>query len=160
MMVEGLEELKKEYEKLKKKYNLPDFKGLNEDFDIEKCSEKETDFVLREIRKTIMDKAIAYLRFIEMLINPANAPMFFMALAKSFSIEDRKLLEKIYGKIGEFELDVIEIDNYYSEKDEAEFIKKIHKEWQKIKQDMKKIIEALRRNWNSKSGKKDKGYLG
>lgn len=159
-MGEDLDNLKKQYEVLKKKYSLPSFQNLNEDFDIEKTAEKETELVLREIRKIVMDKAIAYLRFIEMLINPSNAPMFFMALTKSFTIEDRKVMEKIYSKLGEFELDVIEIDNEYSEKNEAEFISKTYKEWQKIKQDMKKIIEALRRGWRSKSNKKTKNYLG
>ena len=159
-MERRLDDLKKDFSIYEKKYNLPSFEKLNEDFDIEKAAEKETDFLLREVRKIIMDKAIAYLRFIEMLINPSNAPMFFLGLIKSFTQEDKKILEKMYSKLGEFEINVIEIDNVYSEKDEAEFIINIYKEWQKMKEDMKKIIEALRRSWNSKSNKKEKGYLG
>ena len=38
-----LNEVKKNYEKFQKKYNLPSFKNLNEDFQIEKIAENETD---------------------------------------------------------------------------------------------------------------------
>ena len=78
----SLEELKKDYLILQKKYKMPSFKELNEEFDIEKAAEHETDCLIREIRKAIMDKVIAYLRFVEMLLNPSNAPMFFFALVK------------------------------------------------------------------------------
>jgi len=68
----ALEELKEDYEKFKKIYKLPEFRQLNEDFDIEKVAQNETDFVLREVRRHMMDKIIAYLRFIEMLLNPSD----------------------------------------------------------------------------------------
>ena len=155
-----LEDLKKEYLKLQKKYNLPEFDKLNRDFEIEKATERETDFLIREIRKIIIDKAIAYLRFSEMLLNPTNAPLFFLTLVKGLTPQDKKILEKIYEKLGAFEIDVIELDIEYNEKDEADFIKKISKEWKSVGEDMKKIVEGLRRNWTQKSSKSDKGYLG
>jgi len=156
----SLEELKNNYEILRKKYALPEFKQLNEEFDIEKVAENETECLLREIRKAIMDKAIAYLRFIEMLLNPTNAPLFFLALIKGLSVDDRKILEKLYDKIGHFEIDVIELDCQYSEEDEAGFIKKATKEWKIISDNMIKLVEVLRRNWNQKSKKDERGYCG
>jgi len=160
MAESSLEELKKDFEVLKKKYNLPEFQKLNEDFDIEKVAENETDFLLREIRKSIMDKAIAYLRFIEMLLNPSSAPLFILSVVKGTTTNDKKILERIYEKLGEFEIDVIELDCKYNEKDEAEFIKKISKEWKTISSDMAKFVEILRRNWRQKSRKDDRGYCG
>ena len=85
----SLEDLKKDYEKLKSKYALPSFKELNEEFDIEKAAEQETECLIREVRKLIMEKVIAYLRFIEMLLNPSNAPMFFFALVKGLTSVDK-----------------------------------------------------------------------
>ncbi len=156
----SLEELKKDYLVLQKKYNLPSFKELNEEFDIEKAAEHETDCLIREIRKAIMDKVIAYLRFVEMLINPTSAPMFFFALVKCLTPPDKKALENIYGKLGSFEIDVIELDCHYVEKKEAEFVKKMYDKWQEIEKEMLGIVETLRANWNQKLGKNEKGYLG
>lgn len=160
MKESDLKELKKDYLVLQKKYSLPAFQQLNEEFDIEKVAEHETDCLLREIRKAIMDKAIAYLRFIEMLLNPTNAPMFFFALVKGLTAQDKRSLERIYEKLGSFEIDVIELDCRYNEKDEAEFIKKIAVEWKDIGNEMIKLVEILRRNWSQKSGKSNRGYFG
>lgn len=159
-MENNLNELKKDYAKLQKKYALPTFRELNEEFDIEKAAEHETDCLIREIRKTIMDKVIAYLRFIEMLLNPSNAPIFFFALVKGLSSQDKRILEELYEKLGRFEIDVIELDCKYNEKDEAEFIKRIAIEWQNISQEMIKMVEVLRRNWNQKSRQNERKYCG
>lgn len=57
--------LKKQYEPLRKKYKLPSFDELNKEFEIEKIQEKETDFILREIRKGMGEKVGAFLRFLK-----------------------------------------------------------------------------------------------
>lgn len=159
-MGEKLDGLKKEYKKLQEKYKLPSYQQLNEEFDIEKVQEQETDTLLREIRKVIMDKAIAYLRFVELLLNPSNAPMFFFALLKGLESADKKTLEDIYTRLGRLEIEVIDVDNDYSEKAEAEFIIHILKEWQGIKEDMRRVSKALKSGWEKKSEKKEKSYLG
>lgn len=156
----SLDELKNDYLVLQKKYKLPKFQELNEEFDIEKVAEHETDFLVREVRKAIMDKVIAYLRFTEMLLNPSNAPMFFFALVKGLTSQDKRTLERLYEKLGSFEIDVIELDCKYGEKDEAEFINKVVKEWKEIASEMLKLAETLRRNWNQKSKKGERGYCG
>lgn len=155
-----LDELKKNYEKLKLKYKLPGYVEINEDFDIEKLQENETDTLLREIRKVMMDKVIAYLRFIEGLLNPTNAPLFFFGLLKNLEANEKKLFEETYSKLGKIEIEVIEIDNIYYESKEAEFIIKLFKEWQGVKKDMSKISKILEDGWKKKTGKKDRGYLG
>ena len=152
--------MKKEYEKLREKYKLPEYKILNEEFDVEKVAENETETLLREIRKLIMEKVIAYLRFIELLLNPTNAPMFFFALLKGLEASDKKILDNLYTKLGRIEIEVIDIDNDYSEKNEAEFIKKIFKEWQEVKEEMRTVSKALQQGWDKKSEKKEKSYVG
>lgn len=156
----SIDEFKKEYEKYRVKYKLPNFMELNRDFEIERAYERETDFPLREIRKLMMDKVLGYLRFIELLLNPTNAPLFFFGLVKGMGMDDRKTIEKIYGKLGEFEIDVIELDNDYTDEKEARFIANIYKGWQEIKSDLKGVIGSLRSGWNQKNERKDKGYMG
>jgi hypothetical protein len=159
-MAGKLDLLKKNYFEIAKKYNLPFYKELNEEFDIEKVQELETDTLLREIRKVIMDKVIAYLRFIELLINPANAPMFFFTILKGIDSADKKILEETYTKLGRLEVEVISVDNDYSEKNEAEFIIHVFKEWKEIKENMKQVSKALQNGWDRKREKRDKSYLG
>jgi hypothetical protein len=89
-----LTKLKEAYSKFQAKYSLPSFEQLNEDFQIEKAAELETDFVLREIRRYITDKFFNYLRFIESILTPNNPPMFVFAITKTLGTKDReKLIE-------------------------------------------------------------------
>jgi len=159
-MTGKLEKLKQDYALLAKKYDMPEYKVMNEEFDIEKAAEQETDTLAREIRKIVVDKAIAYLRFIEMLLNPSNAPMFFFTALKGMEPGDRAILEEVYNKLGRIEIGVIGVDNDYSEKTEAEFVKRIFSDWKDIKESMRKISVSLQNGWEKKFERKDKSYLG
>ncbi len=156
----NLEQLKKEYDVLQKKFSLPSFEFLNKDFQIEKASQEETDFVLREIRRYIADKFINYLRFIESFINPSNAPMFVFSVAKTLGNKEKEKLAEIYKKIARIEIELIDLDAEYSEEKEANFIKESSEIWQKIKKEVMQIVEVIKKNWDAKAEENNKGYFG
>ncbi|HEB47054.1 MAG TPA: hypothetical protein ENI22_01130 [Candidatus Pacearchaeota archaeon] len=156
----SLNEVKKNYEKFQIKYNLPSFEKLNEDFQIEKIAENETDYLLREVKKAMADKFYNYLRFTETLLNPVNAPLFVFSIIKSIDAEKKKKLNEIYKKLAKNEIRIIEVDLIYSEKKEAEFIKESYKLWQEIKEELMDIIKNVKGNWDNKLEGKRKGYFG
>ena len=155
-----LNEVKKNYLKFQKKYNLPSFDKLNEDFQIEKIAENETDYLLREVKKAMADKFYNYLRFAETLLNPVNAPVFIFSIIKSIGIEKKKKLNEIYKKLAKNEIRIIEVDLIYSEKKEAEFIKESYQLWQEVKKELLDIIKNVKDNWDNKLEGKRKGYFG
>lgn len=156
----NLEQLKKSYNLLKEKYDLPSFEKLNEDFQIEKVAEYETDFVLREIRENITAKFLNYLRFIESLINPSNGPMFMFAVIKALGAKEKESLTEMYKKIAKIDVDLIELDLEYSEKKEAEAIQKYYDMWQKIRKELIEIVEVIKKNWDAKEENGKGNYLG
>ncbi|MEK6845108.1 MAG: hypothetical protein AABX44_02530 [Nanoarchaeota archaeon] len=154
--------LKDEYLKIQKKYNLPSFNKLNEDFKIEKIAQEETELLVREIRESTGETLENFLRFVEAILNPVNVPMFLFPVIKSLSTEEKNKLSEIYKKLSKLEMEAMKLIDY-SEKKEAEFIKNSYNLWQEIKKDFVKIIEAVEKRLNEKSGKSektDKGYLG
>ena len=155
-----LENLKKDYAKIQKKYNLPSFKEFDEEFHIEKAAEAETDLLITEIRRFMGDKLSNYLRFIEAILNPANAPMFVFSFIKSIGAEEKKKLAEIFKKLAKIEIKLIELDIEFSEKKEVEFIKESYKEWQDMKKELLNIINEVKKNWDTKSEANDKGYFG
>ncbi len=155
-----LENLKKDYKKIQEKFNLPNFIDLNKDFYIEKIAEIETDFLVREIRKFMADRFSNYLRFIEALLNPANAPMFVFSVVKSMGNEEKKQLTEIYKKLAQIEVEIIELDINFIEEKEAEFVKESYRTWQEIKRDVLEIIKIIKKNWNNKSEVNGKQYFG
>jgi hypothetical protein len=156
----NLTKLKETYEKLKLKYNLPLFKDMNENFQIEKITESETEFILREVRKYITDKFFSYLRFLESILTPTNAPMFVFAITKTLGVEEREKLIELYKKIAKVELEVIGLDLIYSEQEEAEAIKKYYELWQGIKNKLLEVVEVIKKNWDNKIEDNGKGYFG
>ena len=155
-----IEKLKEEYEKLSKKYSLPDYKKLNELFDIEEVN-PETDFLLRIIRRKIIEKISNYFRFIEIILNPSMAPLFLHKKLKNIHSEERALLSRIYEQIGNLEAETILLDLEYSEKAEAEFIKKLfHTFNNTIKNDLIKSIKNLINETNGENREIKGSYLG
>jgi len=155
-----LSQLKESYKSFKEKYSLPSFEKLNEDFLIEKVSESETDFILKEIRICITEKFLNYLRFIESIINPTNAPMFVFAITKTIGVKEKEKLVELYKKIAKVEIDMIELDLEYSEKKEAESIIRYYNIWQDIKKELTNIVKSINGNWDAKIEGNNKSYFG
>ena len=156
----ALENLEKDYEIIRKKHNLPDFKKLNEDFSIEKVAEIETDILIREVRRHMGEKFSNYLRFSEAILNPVNVPIFIFSIVKTIKPEDRKKLTSIYKKLSKIEVSSIEREIDFSEKKEAEFIKESFKVWQEIKKEFMEVIGTIKMSWDSKFEINNKSYFG
>ena len=155
-----LNAVKEEYAILMKKHTLPSFDELNTDFSVEKVVETETDFLIREIRKSLGDKMLGYLRFIESLLNPVNAPMFVFSIVKLLDAEEKKKLSEIYTELAKVEIKFIELDIEFNEKKEAEFITESYVLWQKIKKKLLEIIDKVGKKWDDKSEGNNRGYFG
>ena len=155
-----LEKLKKDYEVIRKKHDLPSFEKLNEDFQIEKAAEVETDILIREVRRFIADKLAGYMRFIETLLNPVNAPMFVFSIIKTLGMEEKKKASEIYKKLTKNEIKLIRLDTEFSEEKEDEFIKSSYELWQEIKIVFLSILDKIDENLDTKIEEKNKGYFG
>ncbi|MDP3881908.1 MAG: hypothetical protein Q8Q31_03460 [Nanoarchaeota archaeon] len=154
-----LKELKKEYSELEKKYKLPSFDKINEDFEIEKIN-AESDFLLRIIRKLMMDKIVGFLNFFERVTsNPASLPKVYYQFIKAIDVEDKKEADKIYSMLGDLSLIAFEREIEVSEKGEAELIKKIYSEWNASKVSLMKLAKKMR-STESNVSKKEKSYFG
>ncbi len=156
----NLVKLKEEYEKLKQKYSLPEFKFMNENFEIEQICVEDTELLLKRIRKQTMDKISSGIRGLEMFLNPQNAPVFIFNIIKTFSQPDKEIIDNIYHKFAEFEIQAFGLENKYNEEAEADFVKKVAKEWIDICDDFDRLFKSMRANYKQESKKNEKSYLG
>ena len=155
-----LDKLKEEYKKIQKKFKLPSFEELNKDFYIEKIEIDETDYLVREIKKSIGDKYFNYLRFIENILNPTSGSMFVLSMVKSISPENRSKLVEIYKRMSKAELDFIQRDLEFSEQKDAEYVKEFFNLWQQVKKELLEIVNSVEARWETKTEGKSKGYFG
>ena len=139
-----LDILKKKYDELCGKYDLPTFHTLNQEFSIEKIADIETELLTKEIRRFIADKIFNYLRFVETLLNPANAPLFIFSVIKSVTAEDKKKLNGTYEKLSSLDLELIKLDLDSTEKRDAEFIRHSFESWNEIKRELIPVVSKLK----------------
>lgn len=157
-MENNIAELKKQYSALAQKHSLPRFEKLNEDFEIEKIV-LETEIPLKVIRRIIIEKIGNYMNFFEMILNPVNAPRIYMQFIKSMTTADRDLINKMYESFGEIYLLSLSLEVTYSEKNEAEAIKKILRVWDSSKPNLSKVMEKIT-NPSKEVVKNEKNYFG
>ena len=155
-----LDDLKKQYKELQTKYSLPDFQKLAEDFDIEKTQEKETSFLLREIRRIINEKLSAYMHLFESLVNPASSSIFVFTLLKSTDEKDKELIKEVYKKFSKIQMRMMKLDTIYNQDQEAEFIKNIFTQWQELKKQINDLLEKLDKNFDLNNSSIKRGYFG
>lgn len=156
-------DLKKEYESLRKKHKLPTFSEMDKDFEIYKV-DRESDYLIRSIRKQIMEKIVNSLGFVEMLLSGSNAPRMYYGYLKSMNNEERKKLEKIYRSFAELVVSSLEREIEYNEKEEVALVKKISKSWHAVRNDFKKILAMVREpivsEKKTSSARKERSYFG
>jgi DNA-directed RNA polymerase beta' subunit len=152
-------DLKKAYSEIAKKHSLPDFEEIAEDFDIEKIQDKETSFLIREIRRAINEKIAAYIHLFENLINPTAPPMFIFSILRKMSKEDKEKIRKIYKALSRTQIEVIKLDTIYNEKNEAQFIKETFIIWQELKPVILKLIESFETSFDEDDSEKQDSYF-
>ncbi|MEK6792326.1 MAG: hypothetical protein AABX96_01340 [Nanoarchaeota archaeon] len=146
-------ELKNNYNLLQKKYSLPLFDEMNSAFEIGRIK-KDSGVLLKDIRRIIVDKFAYYLKLIETMINPSQAPPMFMMLLKEVTVEDRKVIDLVFSSFMEVELISYKLDVISSDKDEVEFILKAFGVWNEKRSELIKVLQVLERNWKNASTSK------
>lgn len=154
-----IESLKANYDLLKKKYSLPEFKFLNENFEIENI-DPESEIILKAIRKHVTEKVFYVLRSLETFMNPSNAPMFIFDIIKMLSESEKELIKNLYNRIVVYEVEAFGLEAEYDEKNEAEFIKRVSLDWKDISLDLKKIYSAMKISDTREAKKSEKSYFG
>ena len=85
-----MENIKKEYEELKKKYKLPDLEELDKEFELFYIPDiKEINFPLRFVRRRINDRFAFACNMLQSLLQPNPGSLVNMAEASNFDKEEK-----------------------------------------------------------------------
>jgi len=119
-----LKTLRKDYEKIRQNNKLPTFDELNSDFEIDKI-DRESANLLRTIRKIMMEKIVNSMSFMEMLINPVNAPRMYLPFIRTMSINDKKIIDNLYSTLADLSLDSLSLEIDSSQNDESALVNNV-----------------------------------
>ncbi|PIN81357.1 hypothetical protein COV13_01420 [Candidatus Woesearchaeota archaeon CG10_big_fil_rev_8_21_14_0_10_32_9] len=150
--------MNEKYEELKKKYDLPNFKELDSDFEL--YSIDEDDDLIREILKKIYEKVDSYTKFLEDLLQP-DSRISLMREASTLTPVEQALVTKLHMNGMLITRELLEVNLEYDETIAAKIIKKDYEDWQKMKLELKKIVIKLKESWMKEiKTEQDRGYFG
>ena len=152
-------ETEKQYNELKKKFKLPDFKDIDLEFEISDV--EETNFLLRVIIRRIAERLDFYTTMLEEILQPDTAKLYAMHESRIFEEEDKKKMFEFYRKLMILSRRSVEASLESNEKEEASFINDFMNEWEKIKSELLFYVRRIKDSWNKDADtKEDISYLG
>lgn len=160
MSKDDLFDLEKEYNNLKKKYKLPDFEKLNNEFELSSYKDIDPKFLLRNIRKRIIEKVASIVRFLEEILHPSGQSIVIMNEIKFF---DENKLNGINSLLKRFMLiarQSLVLDTGLNESENADFITAVLKEWPDLKKELRIIAIVLRDSWKEEEKTDTESYFG
>src|SRR3989338_4306685 len=151
--------VKEEYNELLKKYKLPKFDDLNEDFELEFIKKKP--FLLRQIRRRINEKVIFFCRIIEGLLYPTQQHIINVTEMKNLPEEKKKYIEKMYRDLMYLERESLLLDVVPNDKKDAEYINNVFNFWSKMRKQVEDIVRIMQESWKKEDITKEKNnYFG
>jgi hypothetical protein len=152
-------EIKKEYEKLMKKYNLPEFSKIENELEL--SSIEKPFFLIRQIRRRLTEKLIFFAKILDGILYPNSGSLVSMHESKAFSDEEKNRMLDLYKKIMVFERKLAKLDVCPDDKKEAESINLVLNNMGDIKSEIMKIAEKIEFCWKKEDKElKEKIYFG
>jgi len=152
------EKFKEQYLKVQKKYALPSFEQLDQEFDL--GSLEENSLPLRQVRKRISEVLESFVNILENIMHPESS-ISGLYECKILDDQQKELLFSSYRQIMRMLRYSLEIELKSSEEQDAVFIRDTFKLWPQIKKSLLPFIIKLKESWEKESvSQEDLGYLG
>ncbi|HZX12140.1 MAG TPA: hypothetical protein VFE88_01665 [Candidatus Nanoarchaeia archaeon] len=156
-MTEKLD-FKAEYEKYRKKHNLPDFDTLHKEFELGDLEKK--DFPLRVLRRKMRDKLIFFCRILEGILYPTERSPLSSYESSFFNEDARTTLTKMHSAMMIFDRQSMLLDIEGSEDKDVEYILKLWKQWPTFKQDVANVVRTMEESWKTTIKEETEHYFG
>ena len=159
MVIFDMSNIKNEYQKLSKRYSLPLFEKIDNEFEISTIENEK--FLLRQIRRRIIEKLEVIIKLFDELIQPEASSYAQIYEYKAFEEEEKKEVYNLYKKLLAFYREAFVIDIQTDEKKEADFFKRLFDLWLEEKEKIIKIINKIKQSWETESKSDEElGYFG
>lgn len=154
-------DIKAAYAKLAKKYKLPNYEALNQDFEIETLD--DTNFLLRNVRNKIGEKMEFCIKLLTSILQPEQN-ITDLQECKMFSDEQKKKIYLLYKNLMVQMRFTGVLSMASTEKEEASYLATFYAEWSAkngYRDQLRKILQTLKDSWaKGTEAEDDLGYMG
>src|SRR3989344_5359774 len=139
--------IEEEYKKLK--YNLPDFKKLDEEFEVSNIQGLEDKkFLTRFIRRKVNEKVIFFCRIIESILYPQSPNYISIVESRIFTEEEKQEMAEFYKKLMNYEKESLILDVEPDDKQSVKYTNEVFNNWSETKKQMIVITRKMQKSWN------------
>ena len=155
-----MEEIKKEYEILRKKYSLPSFNLLDTEFEIRALEVDKSGILIKAILRVTNNKLNLFMGYLEPVVNGQPQHIHAIIEIKNTTDQDKKDMFEFYKEISVLLHENLAIE-LKSEKEVASQINKILKLWPKLKEKELYFLNILTQAWTkTENSKPQNEYAG
>ena len=151
-------DLKKAYCVLRKKYQLPEFKEIHQEFELQHIEDEE--HLLRSVRRRIHTKILFFVSILESILYPSGQSPSSSYESGFFTSDDKQDLSKVYKKLMILSRKHVRLDVASTEKEDALFIREAHTQWSTYREVLKRVTKDMGSCWEREADKEQEGYLG
>ncbi len=155
-------DLKKIYEEYEKKYKLPKYGLLDNEFELLSVSTfVEINYPLRFIRRRIVDKIDYIMGVLQEILQPDIGSLVSLEESKFFSDEDKTKIVEIIKKLMVFQRRSLILDVEFNLEDDVRFILEVFELWMKIKKEISIVFTDFVVGWKKEiKEEKKEHYIG
>ena len=155
------DDLEKSYQKMQKRYGLPDFSKLDFEFEINsRDTEENTTYFLRYVRRRMNDRLAFFTRLIENILHPPSPSLASTYEDRVLTDEDRQILLEQFKRLMILEREAFMLEATLDEKGDAGYVKTVMKDWPRIKEQLIHVFRKIERAWQSEETINLENYFG
>ena len=144
--------IEESYAQERKRFNLPDFNKI--DFEFEISSLEETKFILREVRRKMIDKIEHFINLLEEVLQPETT-VANLHECNFFDQEEKEKIFRLYSKLMRLNRKSLCLDLSPNDKEEADFIITLFNEWIILKKDVALVLNKMKEAWEKEAKTKE-----
>ncbi|MBS3146486.1 hypothetical protein J4471_02200 [Candidatus Woesearchaeota archaeon] len=141
-----------------KKFNLPNYKDLDIEFEISNI--EHDGHILRAIRRKIVEKLEFFCKIIENVIFPDASSFASFQESKSFDESERADLVKLYKKLMIYDRISLSLEIENDDKKSVKLINELFSEWKNIKPQLLTLVKTMTDSWNKDDEALEERYFG
>lgn len=150
-------EIKHEYEGFVKKYKLPSYEELDNEFELLYFTNIiEISYVLRFVRRRINDRLSAFTSILQGFLQPNPGSPINLEESSFLDENEKKKIVILIRELMNIERMNTLLDLDFDEKKEAEFIKNAVNKWFELKKEILELLKKVKKGWESKVSEESK----
>lgn len=155
-----METIAQAYAALQKRHMLPPFPEMDAEFELSYIDNDNSHFLLREIRRRIMDKLDAYLKLFENLFQ-AEPNVSTMHEQRLFSEQEKAQAFSLFSQLMRISRESALLDLNNDDAATAAFISGTFSEWRSLKPTISSLISRMKESWMASEDAEERmGYFG